>query len=106
MIVSSAFGSSSGNKCVWSALDTLVLDHTSAVDQRQMRETLWEVPDMPSCDWVVLFGKQAQMIPDRKQTFEQLYGFVLSSLKGVVVGKPKAACEERTLISGKAVEIL
>src|SRR5262249_38481774 len=93
-------------KRVRGSLDSLVLDHTSGVDQRQMRKSLREVPDVPSCDWVVLFGKKAQMILDRKQTFEQFDGFILPPLKGVVVGKPEAAGEEGTLVAGKTVEIL
>src|SRR5262245_8546454 len=97
IIVSFRLVHSSGHQCVWSSLDALVLDHASGVDQRQMRETLWEVPDVPSCNGVVLFRKKAQMILDGKQTFEEFYGFVLSSLKGVIVGKPEAACEEGTL---------
>src|SRR5215831_18917143 len=44
------------------------------------------------------------MIPDLDQPFEQLLCFPLPSLHGVVVGEPEAACQERTLVAGKAVE--
>src|SRR5215471_7109342 len=44
------------------------------------------------------------MIPDLDQPFEQLLCFGLPSLHGVVVGEPKTARQERTLVAWKAVE--
>src|SRR5215510_11159710 len=85
-------------------LDSFFLNDTGGVDQRQMREPLREVADLPACVGVVLFSKQAEMIPDREQPFEQFLRFGLPSLEGVIVGEPEAARQEWTLIARQAIE--
>jgi hypothetical protein len=39
-----------------------------------MREGLREIPDLPLGLRVVLLGKKANVVPDRKKTFEQKTG--------------------------------
>src|SRR5215831_2964302 len=84
--------------------DSHVLDYAGGVDQSQVRETLRKISKLPAGDWVVLFSEQPQVIPDREQPLEQFLGFRHSPLEGVIVGQPEAACQERALVTGEAVE--
>ena len=66
------------------------------VDQRDVREGLRVIADLPSCDWIVFLGEETDIVPQREQSLEQRAGVIMPALQDVVVGEPKAARNNNT----------
>src|SRR4051812_44499467 len=79
-----------------------LVDGVSGRDQRQMREALREIPDLPLAPGIVLLREQPERIPQREQALEQLLGLGLPPGERVIVSQPEAAGEERALVARQA----
>src|SRR5271169_5999934 len=76
------------------------------VDQRDMREGLWEVSDLAREARVELLCEKSDIVAQRQQTLEKLAGLVDASLQDIVVGQPKAAGQKGPLSGRQAVHAL
>src|SRR5690348_8937952 len=73
------------------------------IDQRDMRERLWEISELALGAWVVLLGQKPDIVPEREQPLEEPAGVVTPAHEHVVVSEPEAAGEERSLARGQAI---
>src|SRR5690242_17248837 len=71
------------------------------VDQRDVRESLWEVSDLAREARVVLLCKKSDIVAQRQQALEKLAGLVHAPLQDVVVGQPEAAGQKGPLSGGR-----
>src|SRR5262245_52925962 len=72
-------------------------------DQRHVREGLREISELAFRTRVVLFGEQANVVPEREQVLEHLARFVDAAEQREVVYVPEAAREERALAWRQAI---
>src|SRR3954452_18831860 len=68
-----------------------------------MRKRLGEVTNEPLALGHVLFGEQAQIIPDLQEPLEEFPSLVLSTQEDVIISQPEAARQESALSTGKPV---
>jgi hypothetical protein len=70
------------------------------VDQRDMRESLRIVADLPARLRVVLLGEEADIVAQLEQPLKERTGVITPTLQDIVVGQPKAAGEKGAFIPG------
>src|SRR5262249_12499113 len=76
-----------------------------AVDERDMREGLWEVPEEELGVGVVLFGEEAEIVAHAQQALEQLCRFVLATIERERIDEPERARQEGAFSRWHAVEM-
>src|SRR5271167_2878973 len=76
------------------------------IDQRDVREGLWEVPDLAREVRVVLLCEKSDIVAQGQQALEKLAGLVDASLQDIVVGQPKAAGQKGALSGRQAIHPL
>src|SRR5690349_9428807 len=76
------------------------------VDQRDVRESLWEVSDLAREARVVLLCKKSDIVAQRQQALEKLAGLLHAPLQDVVVRQPEAAGQKGSLSGRQAVNDL
>ena len=75
------------------------------VDEREVREGLREVPDLPPGRDVVLLGEEPQVVPEREQPLEELLGLLAAALQHHHLHEPERAGQERPLAGREAVHV-
>src|SRR2546423_6894816 len=73
------------------------------IDQRDMREGLREIADLPAGSRVVFLRQQSEIVPQVEKPFEHRPRVGIPALQDVVVGQPKTASEERSFIPRQSV---
>src|SRR5437868_1119624 len=73
------------------------------VDERDVRERLGKVAQLPPLARVVLLREKPDVIAQGEEPLEQAARVVVAALKDVIVRQPEAAREECTLPGGQPV---
>jgi hypothetical protein len=71
------------------------------VDEGQVRKGLREVAQLPSCDRIVFFCEQTDVVAIGQEPIEESLCFFDAALQNIVVGQPKAASEEGAFTGGE-----
>src|SRR5437762_14361751 len=74
------------------------------IDQRDMREGLREIADLPAGSGVVFLRQQSEIVAQIEKPFEHHPRVGIPALQDIIVGEPEAASKERSFISGQAVD--
>ena len=59
-----------------------------------MRERLREIAEQTFRDWIIFFGKPADIVTNIQKTFKDPHGVVTAALQNVVVCQPEGAGEK------------
>src|SRR6476620_2335045 len=85
---------------------TVIVQVERGVDQRQMRECLREIAQLPARARIVLLRPQPDIVAQPQQPLEQRARLALAALQDQVVGEPEAAREEQALARRQAIDRL
>src|ERR1044072_6154083 len=69
------------------------------VDQRDVRERLWEIAEVAVCARAIPFAQEPNIVAQADEAFEQHLGIVAAAKQQVGIGEPEAAGEERAFAS-------
>ena len=75
------------------------------VDEREVRERLREVPDLPPGRDVVLLREEPEVVPEREQPLEELLRLLAPALQHHHLHEPERAGQERPLAGREAVDV-
>lgn len=73
------------------------------VDEANVRERLWEVPELTLLPGIIFFGKQPEVVSNGQEALEEEFGLGLAARKGQVVGEPERTGDERSFTCRKPV---
>jgi hypothetical protein len=74
------------------------------LDERHMAERLRRVADLTRIPGVVFLAEQPDVVAQREQPVEELMCLFVAADHVQGVGQPEAACQERALAAGQAVD--
>ena len=74
-----------------------------AVQKRDMREGLREIPNLPRGADIIFLGEQAHIVPQGEEAFEQLSGFINAAHQDVDIDQPEAASQKCTFACRQAI---
>ena len=72
-------------------------DRDRCADEREVRERLGEVPELPAGHRVVLLGEEPDVVAEIQQPLEELARLVVLALEGEHLGQPERAREKDAL---------
>src|SRR4029077_1950603 len=73
------------------------------VDQRDVREGLREVSEMPPRARIILLAQESDIVAKRDKLLEQPHGIVAAAEQQIGVNQPEAARKERSFAGRQAV---
>jgi hypothetical protein len=71
------------------------------IDQRDMREGLREIADLPAGSRVVFLRQQSKIVAQIEKPLEHPPRVGIPPLQDIIVGEPEAASKERSFTPGK-----
>src|SRR5215471_7702879 len=81
----------------------IVREIARGVDQSKMRKGLWEISDLQTRAWFVLFAEQSDVIAQGEQIMEQAQCVLTATQHEIGIGEPEAARKKDTFACRKAV---
>jgi hypothetical protein len=74
------------------------------VDQSDVGERLWEIPDLAAGSRIVFLRQQSNIVAQIEKPLEHHARVGIPALQDVVVGEPKAASKESAFIPRQAID--